>query len=255
MVQSTNCFSHKSKELLGQVVPRQLVVVALGWRTARLCWGRAGQAAARCMPSICPLFSVLNEGPGGSLAPVRCWFGSPQPHCWRGLTLRTGDAVVLEPSRDLSSAEDSRFNLLSKCTKTAVSAGAGLSLEWDRSEQPRAEANWGSVCLGCWGALLGKGHPPSGRVRAVVPQPQTSRGFSGSPPVGSWAHPQFPRGFLGSSLPGATALSSLGSIALPHVVLGLQGWCPLPLAFPILGVAVLSFKTPRTFLWAVHLGL
>lgn len=36
MVQSTNCFSHKSKEPLGQVVPDRLVVLTLGWHMARV---------------------------------------------------------------------------------------------------------------------------------------------------------------------------------------------------------------------------
>lgn len=65
---------------------------------------------------------------------------------------------------ELSSAEDSHFPLLSKHTKTAAfAARAGLSLEQDRSEQPRVEANLASVCLGCWGAVrTGEGGPTVG---------------------------------------------------------------------------------------------
>lgn len=88
MVQSTNCFSHKSKELLGQVVPDRLVVLTLGWRTARVpghvvCRGRADRAASWGWPSERHLVSgfVLSEGPHGSFAPVGCCFGSSQSHC------------------------------------------------------------------------------------------------------------------------------------------------------------------------------
>lgn len=41
---------------------------------------------------------------------------------------------------------------------------------------------------------------------------------------------------------------------LLHVDLGVQAWCPLPIAFPIPELAVLSFKTPDVFLWAARLG-
>lgn len=59
MVQSTNCFSHKSKETLGQVVPDRLAVLTLGWHAAHVpghvvCRGRADRAAGwdRGWPSI-----------------------------------------------------------------------------------------------------------------------------------------------------------------------------------------------------------
>lgn len=56
MVQSTNCFSHESRELLGQVVPGQLVVLALGWCTARVpghvvCRGRLTERWAGAGPA------------------------------------------------------------------------------------------------------------------------------------------------------------------------------------------------------------
>lgn len=141
-------------------------------------------------------------------------------------------AVVLEPRVDLSSAEDSCFPSLSKYTETAAfAARAGLSLEQGRSEQPRVEANLGSVCLGCWGAGEGGTHRRAG--------------------LGLWLLPRSP---VGSRVP-PSAASGTWHHLLPHVVLGLQGWCPLPVVFPIPGVAVLSFKTPRMFLWAVRLGL
>lgn len=60
MVQSTNCFSHKSKELFGQVVPDRLVVLTLGWQTAHVPGhvvgqGWADRAVGWGWPSVCHL--------------------------------------------------------------------------------------------------------------------------------------------------------------------------------------------------------
>lgn len=134
---------------------------------------------------------------------------------------------------DPSSAEDSCVPALSKYTKTAAfAARAGLSLEQGRSEQPRLEAKLGSVCLGCWGAGEGGTHRRAG--------------------LGLWLLPRSPVG--SRDPPPPSAASGAWHHLLPHVVLGLRGWCPLPIAFPIPGVAVLSFKTPPMFLWAVLWG-
>lgn len=63
---------------------------------------------------------------------------------------------MLERRTDLPSAEILCFPSFSKflnapfskCPKSAVFAGTGLSLEQDRSEQPHLEATW-ALCLGC----------------------------------------------------------------------------------------------------------
>lgn len=156
----------------------------------------------------------------------------------------TENAVVLEPRRDLSSTEDLRFPALSKYTKTtAFAARAGLLLEQARSEQPLVEANQGCACLGCWGGQARRGRGTHHRVGLVL-WLLTPRS-----PVGSQVHP--------CQEPPPPPWAALGALhhLLPDVVLGLQGWSPLPIAFPIPGVAVLSLKTPGMFLWAVHLGL
>lgn len=65
---------------------------------------------------------------------------------------------------DPSSAEDSHFPSLSKYTKpTAFAAGAGLSLEQDRSEQPCVEANLGALSAAVGSVHTGEGGPTVGR--------------------------------------------------------------------------------------------
>lgn len=117
----------------------------------------------------------------------------------------------------------------SKCTEARVfAARAGLSLQQDRSEQPCMETSQGR----------GTHHRVGLALWLLVPMS----------PGGSQAHPC-------PELPPAP-WATLGVLQhLPRVVLGIQAWCPLPIAFPIPELAVVSFKTPDVFLWAACLGL
>ena len=72
-VQSTNCFSHESKETLGWAVPARPVALTLGWCTALVpgygaCQGRADPAAGwhRGWRSVCHLVLC---GVGGPVVP------------------------------------------------------------------------------------------------------------------------------------------------------------------------------------------